>query len=210
MGVLRHCKTSSADSVKIAPWRSRLLVPRDRGSSGEPGIANTSRPCSPAIRAVISEPERRVASITRTPRAMPEMILVAAREMTRLRHRAGFGLGDQHTTFLDGFVEPGVLFGIDHVDSAAQDGRGAGFQRARVGRGVDSARHARHHHHAAATEFRRQVARQTASGGRGVARADHRHRPSWSEDGCDRAPGSAVAHPRSGPTRADIRVRPTR
>ena len=33
----------------------------------EPGTANTSRPCSPAIRAVIRVPERFAASTTTTP-----------------------------------------------------------------------------------------------------------------------------------------------
>jgi hypothetical protein len=36
----------------------RSLAPSARGSSGEPGTANTSRPYSSAKRAVISEPER--------------------------------------------------------------------------------------------------------------------------------------------------------
>src|SRR5437868_1343703 len=65
--------TSSAPSVRIAPCRSRSFEPRQRGSSGEPGTAKTSRPCSSANRAVISEPERAAASTTTTPRAIPEI-----------------------------------------------------------------------------------------------------------------------------------------
>src|SRR5262249_2234676 len=38
-----------------------------------PGTANTSRPCSPAKRAVISEPERSAASTTTTPSEIPEI-----------------------------------------------------------------------------------------------------------------------------------------
>ena len=47
-------------------------MPSARGSSGEPGTAKTSRPCSPAKRAVMSEPERRAASTTTVPSARPE------------------------------------------------------------------------------------------------------------------------------------------
>jgi hypothetical protein len=56
-----------------APCFRRLLVPAERGSSGLPGTAKTSRPCSPPKRAVISEPERSAASITTTPREIPEI-----------------------------------------------------------------------------------------------------------------------------------------
>ena len=48
--------TSSTRAQRLAPWRSRSLVPSARGSSGEPGAAKTSRFCSAAKRAVISEP----------------------------------------------------------------------------------------------------------------------------------------------------------
>ena len=67
-------RISAAVSVRVAPLRSKSLQPRLRGSSGEPGTANTSRPCSSAKRAVISEPDFAAASTTTTPRAMPEMI----------------------------------------------------------------------------------------------------------------------------------------
>ena len=66
--------TMSAVSVTgVAPCLIRLLVPSARGSSGEPGTANTSRPCSSASRAVISEPERFAASTMTTPSASPEI-----------------------------------------------------------------------------------------------------------------------------------------
>lgn len=48
---------SRADVTRPAPCFKRLLVPAERGSSGLPGTANTSRPCSPAKQAVIREPE---------------------------------------------------------------------------------------------------------------------------------------------------------
>ena len=56
------------------PGGAGRSVPSARGSSGEPGTANTSRPCSAASRAVISEPERSSASTTTTPRDRPEMM----------------------------------------------------------------------------------------------------------------------------------------
>ena len=37
-------------------------------------MANTSRPCSAAVRAVISVPDRRAASTISTPKATPEMM----------------------------------------------------------------------------------------------------------------------------------------
>ena len=64
---------SAASVISVAPCLIRSLVPAARGSSGEPGTANTSRPCSAAIRAVISEPERCAASTTTTPSAAPEI-----------------------------------------------------------------------------------------------------------------------------------------
>jgi hypothetical protein len=52
---------SRALVMRQAPCFRRLLVPAERGSSGLPGTAKTSRPCSPARRAVIKEPERSAA-----------------------------------------------------------------------------------------------------------------------------------------------------
>ena len=65
--------TSAASVTRVAPCLSKSLVPSARGSSGEPGTANTSRPCSSAKRAVISEPDRLAASTTTMPTASPEM-----------------------------------------------------------------------------------------------------------------------------------------
>src|SRR5262249_2301919 len=52
-----------------------------------PGTANTSRPCSPAKRAVISEPERSAASTTTTPSEIPEI--------TRLQRGKSFPRGEK-------------------------------------------------------------------------------------------------------------------
>src|SRR3546814_16520511 len=51
-----------------------------RGSSGDPGTANTLRPWSRARRAVISEPERRAASTTTVATASPAMMWLRDRK----------------------------------------------------------------------------------------------------------------------------------
>ena len=62
-GSLLHDRLQHGDDVGVsvtgvAPCLMRPFVPSARGSSGEPGTAKTSRPCSSAKRAVIREPER--------------------------------------------------------------------------------------------------------------------------------------------------------
>jgi len=69
----RASTMSRAEVTRQAPCLRRLLVPAERGSRGLPGTAKTSRPCSPAKRAVISEPDRSAASTTTTPIEMPEI-----------------------------------------------------------------------------------------------------------------------------------------
>ena len=51
-------RMSCAVSTSLAPSRISRWQPLENGEWIEPGIANTSRPCSAARRAVISEPER--------------------------------------------------------------------------------------------------------------------------------------------------------
>ena len=70
----RTSSTSSGSVTRVAPVLRRRLVPSARGSSGWPGTANTSRPCSAAMRAVISVPDRRAASTMTTPSETPEMM----------------------------------------------------------------------------------------------------------------------------------------
>src|SRR3569833_1318772 len=66
--------TSAADCTSTAPSRISWLHPWLRASSGEPGTAITSRPASPASRAVISEPDLGAASTTTVPAAIPAML----------------------------------------------------------------------------------------------------------------------------------------
>ena len=65
---------SSAVSTILAPSLSRLCEPRLRPDSTLPGTAMTSRPCSGAQRAVISDPLFSDASTTTTASDSPLMI----------------------------------------------------------------------------------------------------------------------------------------
>ena len=85
--------TSFASVTGVTPCFKRPLVPSARGSSGEPGTAKTSRPCSAASRAVISEPERNAASTTMTPSARPEISRLR-RGKSRLRGSRSSGISE--------------------------------------------------------------------------------------------------------------------
>ena len=167
--------TSSAVSVKVAPRRRRSLAPRQRGSSGEPGTAKTSRPCSSAKRAVISEPERAAASTTTTPSAIPEMI-----RLRRGKWRACGSLPSGNSATIapcrrKRLVEPAVLLGIDDIDAAGDDRDGAGRERAQMRGGVDAAGEPGDDDEPALAERGGELAGEAPAIGRGVARADHRH-----------------------------------
>ena len=80
--------TSCTDSTSLAPWRISAWQPRDCGEWIEPGIANTSLPCSAASRAVISEPDCSAASTTSVPLRQARDDAVALREVLVQRRRA--------------------------------------------------------------------------------------------------------------------------
>jgi len=61
-------------SKRIAPCLISRCVPRDPAAPISPGTANTERPCSAAIRAVISDPLFSPASTTITPSEIPLMM----------------------------------------------------------------------------------------------------------------------------------------
>ena len=96
----RRCQRSSGDSASASSTSAAPCRPawRLRGSAGgspwpaphgsSPGIANTSRPCSAAWRAVISEPDCAAASTTSTPAARPLMIRLRFGKLPRQRRRA--------------------------------------------------------------------------------------------------------------------------
>src|SRR5581483_10733880 len=64
-------RTSSADVTSVAPSWIRRCDPRWDAASAGPGTANTSRPCSSAQRAVMSEPLRSAASTTTVASVIP-------------------------------------------------------------------------------------------------------------------------------------------
>ncbi len=87
-------KISSAVSTIFAPSRKRPWAPRLRPVSTLPGTASTSRPCSSAHRAVMSDPLFSPASITTTARDEPADDPVALRKEMELRRRARHELAD--------------------------------------------------------------------------------------------------------------------
>ena len=102
--------------------------------------ANTSRPCSPAMRAVISVPERRAASTTTTPIDKPEMMrLRRGKSWPRGWNPGGISL-TMHAALGDARLQRRVLGRIDEVDAAGDDGDGAGIEARLVCRRIDAAR----------------------------------------------------------------------
>ncbi len=74
--------------------------------------------------------------------------------------------------FDDGVIKGCIVWRIDVVDAAAQDGDGAGFQGRRMSAGIDTARQTGHDHKAGLTQLLSQDLRHLLAGGRGIAGAD--------------------------------------
>ena len=109
-------------------------MPRQRGSSGEPGTANSSRPASWARRAVIRLPERGAASTTTTPEREPGDDAVAPREMPALRRGAERRFGHDGAALRDLGLQRRVLGRIGPVEPAGDGGdRPPRRQRAAMG-----------------------------------------------------------------------------
>ena len=121
---------SAADVAIVAPPLSSLFVPSARGSSGWPGTANTSRPCSAAIRAVISDPDRVAASTITTPIDNARNDAVAAREIIAARAEARRLFADDAAFGADPGVQIPVLRWIDVIDAARHHRDGAALARA--------------------------------------------------------------------------------
>ena len=111
--------------------------PPRAGSSGEPGTAKTSRPCSLAKRAVISEPDRRAASTTTVARLRPEMMRL---RRGKSRPRGSHSIGISETTsaaFGDFLDEPRMFGGIWPSVAAGEHRDRSGFERGAMRDGVD-------------------------------------------------------------------------
>ena len=78
-------RTSSTVSTSRAPSFMSAWQPRWQPETTLPGTASTSRPCSSAVRAVISEPLRSAASTTTTASDKPADDSVPEREVPRQR-----------------------------------------------------------------------------------------------------------------------------
>ncbi len=164
--------TSSAAVTSVAPCLSRPLVPSARGSSGEPGTAKTSRPCSPASRAVI----RRAGAARRLDdddaERKPGNQAVAAWKIPRARLpcRTAFRRWPRHVR------------GSLRADRGARAGRYASCRRraprrcrspgSPVRRRVDAARQSGDDDEAGFAEIARDRICEFRAGGGGVARAD--------------------------------------
>ena len=155
----------------------RPLLPSARGSSGEPGTANTSRPCSFAIRAVISEPAHRPPTDA-TPTASPEI--------SRLRRGKSRARGSQFERHFrdrraraeDRVEQVDVLGRIDARMAAGERRDRAGRNAGAVGAGVDPARQPRDDDEAGLAEVAREpLGEFLARRGRIAGADDAEHRP---------------------------------
>ena len=143
-GLDRHLHAERVEHVAGAAdrrcsARSRASVPPPSSSQGAPGTASTSRPIASAWSAVISAPERRVASTTTVAWASAATI----RLRTGKRQGAGYAgppLRDDRAGRRDAAGERGVAPGVVAVDAAAQhgDGTAAAVERTGVRGRVDA------------------------------------------------------------------------
>ena len=125
--------------------RSSSFDPAERALVTSPGTANTSRPSSSAKSAVISAPDRSLASTTTTASERPATIRFLAGEPPR-RLRAGRVLGRDQSIAGDALRQLGVGTWVVPVDPAARGppGRPAHVERAAMRLAVDSTREPAH------------------------------------------------------------------
>ena len=191
-GGTRHAFDGRGDIVR--PLRQHRPLAQQIVGSGGTRVERASRerrrrsaPCSLARRAVISEPERRLAfdhdHAQRESRNDP----VARREMTRRRHRAEGSIGDDRALIGQAAVELPVLARVGHVDASGEHRDGSGRERSFMGRGVDPPRHAGDDDESRRAEIGGEVARELAPRGRAVAHPHHADRRS-------RQPGAVPQH----------------
>ena len=164
--------TSEASVTGIAPCLSNPFVPSQRGSRGEPGTAKTSRPCSPASRAVIREPDRRAASTMMTPIERPEINrLRRGKSWARGSHPSGISEMAAPSNH-EGLDQFNVLGGIDTVMAAGKNGDRAGLQAGAVCCRVDAACETGNDGKSSRTEIPRHSIGEFHASGRCVAGAD--------------------------------------
>ena len=134
----RERRQHVVDRVQIvAPCFRRSLVPSARGSSGEPGTANTWRFCSSANRAVMSDPEPRAASTTTVAEREAGDDAIAARKVASARLPFDRHLGHDRAVFdhaLDQRRPPRSDRVSRGLRRARRPRRSRGSPRARAGR----------------------------------------------------------------------------
>ena len=130
---------SSASVTGVAPCLIKLLVPSARGSSGEPGTAKTSRPCSSASGAVISKPERLAAS-TMNAKGETRNQPIAARKVSRPRFPSEWHFSQSQPGGQDVIKEIGMFGGINAILAAGENCDGSGCKAGAMRRGIDAAR----------------------------------------------------------------------
>jgi len=146
-------------------------VPSARGSIGEPGTANTSRPRDQRAGALggldDDDAERQAGNDP-----------VAAREVLRARGPAEPHFGDRGA-FAEQRVEHGdILLRIDAVLPAGEDRDGAGAHARAMRSRVDAARQSRRDDEAGFAQFARETFGKLQPRGGRISRADQRdHRP---------------------------------
>ena len=107
-------------------------------------MANTSRPCSSAMRAVMSEPLCTDASTTRQPRLSPLMMRLRRGKVRRKRRCAQRKFGNDGSFLCQAMRQFAVGGRIDFVQTGTDHGNaGAGTLQAAEMRGrIDAMRHA--------------------------------------------------------------------
>ncbi len=130
---LSTSSTSAAWRTSTAPCRIRPLVPAAQGSSGEPGIAITSRTCSPAIRAAMNDPERSAASTMTVSRGEAGNDAFAAGNVLRAGAVADGAFRDDQALLGNLVAEALVLGRVDMVRAAAENRNRAFLEAGGVG-----------------------------------------------------------------------------
>ena len=152
--------------------------PLESGEWIDPGTANTSRPCSAALRAVISEPDASAASTTRQPCARPLMRRLRRGKLwaSALVPSANSETSKPRSAICGGKRRVCLRIGIVDAGAEHRDGRALGREPAAVRRGVDALRQAGDDGQAGGAEAARELLRVACALGGCVAAADHGQR----------------------------------
>ena len=168
--------TSRTSRTTAAPAASSPFVPLEKREVTGPGTAPTGRPSWAAKSAVVSEPERSVASTTTVAAASPAMIRLRATKHQRYGVKPGGSSETTRAALHELAVQPPPRCRVRDVGAAGQHGdrprRALRRQRADVGRRVDAEREPGDHRHAGRGQPAAERAGDLEPVGRPAARAD--------------------------------------